>query len=59
MTEHAVLNLKLLPESFYKVSLSWEINYLNNLIKLRRKMMTSNKSHAAFQRLNICEHAGT
>ena len=33
------------------------MDYLGSVAKLRRKLTTSNKSHAAFQEITICEDA--
>ena len=57
--DDAIINLNSLHETFPKVSLAQEIDHLSNLIMLRRKMMTTNKFHAAFQGLTICENTDT
>ena len=57
--DNTIMNLKSLHESFPKVNSAWEINHLSNLIMLRIKLITSTKSHTAFQELSIWEDAET
>ena len=57
--QNAIVNLKLLHDSFPKVNSSWDVQFLNNVIVLRRKLMTPDKSHTSFQVLTICEDKST
>ena len=57
--KNAIVHLKLLHDSLTKVKSSWNGQFLNNVIILGRKLMTSDKSHAAFQVLTICEDENT
>ena len=57
--QNTIANLKLLHESFPKVTSSWDFQFLNNVVVLRRKLMTSDKPHAAFQVITICEDENT
>ena len=57
--KNTISNLEFLHESFPKVNLFWDIQLLNHVIILRRKLMTFDNSHVDFQVLTIYEDENT
>ena len=57
--QNTIVNLKSSHESFPKVNPCWDVQFLNNVISLRRKLMTFDSSHESFQVITICEDENT
>ena len=57
--ENIINNLKSLWAFFPKISSGWEMDLADNFIILRRKSLATNKLHADFQQMLMCEDANT